>query len=694
MQKKILIPFLCMAAVMVFLFFAHRSSNTLRDVYQKNESVAVRDRHGALLSVLPNPKGYYAIYATSTPQSFAEMLIAKEDRFFYAHPGINPISTIRGAIRALENRPPTSSTLAQQLVKILLENEQERTVRNKITEAWYAIALELFTTKHEILEMYANSAYFGNQIQGVHSASLFYFGARPEALSTEQTLSLLAAMNAPSADHPFSGSNAKKTELLANRLNISFSPDSFAPVTMTQTPGNFFVSPEFFELRTAGVSCAASCRVSIDEALSKKIRAILNRDIERLAEQSVQNGAVVVFSFPKNELLAMVGSLNPLSDLQASKINMAIQPRPIGSTIKPFLFLKGFEQGLRPYSLVDDREYKYAIADTFAFYPKNYNYQYHGIVSLQYALANSLNVPSVKVLEYIGLDSFYHFLEDDLGFLPLQPLNTYQLGIALGGLEMDLLTLSHYFTIFSQHGMLKPLEIMQENPGQRLSPPMEKTFPQPKLIADDAYIQLVNAILSDRKTGIDAFGLVSPFNLFADNYALKTGTSREYHDSWIIGYTPDFLVGVWVGNADNTAMDAVSGQNGAGRIWHDVMEVLLNSPYHRRTPFPDDALTSLLLNGTATHGLPKERPEGHLSILLDTVIITSPHQSDVILLEPHTAIPLHAKTSVDWFVNDVFLSSGPDALFEPTSAGTYRIRAMPKDDKGKEETITLFIEEG
>src|SRR3989338_2381195 len=138
---------------------------------------------------------------------------------------------------------------------------------------------------------------------------------------------------------------------------------------------------------------------------------------------------------------------------------MAIKPRPVGSTIKPFIYLKGFEKGLRPYTLVNDREYKFPIATGFPLYPKNYDGAYRGIVPLHEALSGSLNVPTVKTLEYVSLSDFYSFLEHTLGFKPLQTWDSYQYGIALGGLEMDPLTLAHLMTTFGNQGELTPLKL-------------------------------------------------------------------------------------------------------------------------------------------------------------------------------------------------------------------------------------------
>ena len=185
----------------------------------------------------------------------------------------------------------------------------------------------------------------------------------------------------------------------------------------------------------------------------------------------------------------------------------------MGSTIKPFLYAKGFEIGLRPYTLVDDREYRYSIADGFSFYPKNFDYQYHGRVTLEYALANSLNVPAVRVFEYIGTKEFQEFMEGGLGFEPVQPFDQYGLSIPLGGFEMSPLQLASYLTLFPRSGDLSPVRILADSPSTDAWLTLTNRHPASKQVVEKKYAGLLNRILSDRKLGVEQFGLVSSLNL-------------------------------------------------------------------------------------------------------------------------------------------------------------------------------------
>lgn len=659
----------------------------LRIAYNAVQSPIIKDRNGKIIAIRQNPNGYYARKTERVPENFKTLLIKKEDKFFYWHMGINPLSILRSAVSYLmTGKLEGSSTLTQQLVKILLGNENHRTFGKKIVEAVYAISLELHTSKHIILRMYADTAYVGNQAQGIEEASLFYFNKQSILLNETEILSLLAALNSPSQRYPGSFQNKKILPFLASILGVNGDAvSSYTKKAVIPRKNN-----TFFEIDTIGTQCTDHCELTIDSTITEIIRDILKRNLRLSSFTDIDNGSVVVIKLPENELLSIIGSSDPESPAEGSKINMAIRARPIGSTAKPFIYLNAFEQGARPYSLVEDQEYAYQIGTGFAFYPKNYDGQYRGTVTLHQALSNSLNVPSVKVLEFAGLEKMYNFLSNSLGFTPIQPLENYELGIALGALEMDLLTLSHYFTIFPNEGMLKPLKIKKT---EFLATPMGTEMKEEKRIAQKEFAQLINKILSDRETAVEQFGMKSNLTLNHEYYALKTGTSRDFHDSWTIGYTPDFLVGVWLGNSDNTPMHQISGQIGAGKIWHEVMEVLLNSLYNQHTPFSFDSIKEFTESSTIEYGLPKDDYNTARLLLEKPQFIIHPHNKDIFLYDKKTIIPLRAKKPVEWFTNNLFLGKGNDFSWHPPQPGLYTITARSEDGEKKIITIRIIAED-
>ena len=671
--------------IALWLILSSFLQKKLLEYYQTNQSTVILDRFGKIITILPNQKGYYAYYVNTLPHHFKQLLVKKEDRFFYFHPGINPISIAEDLLSRIGlGKRPASSTITQQLVKTLLGNELQRGVVARMKEIVYALALETWHSKEDILTMYANSIYFGNQMQGIHQASQFYFNLPPESLPEAQILQLLASISSPSKSNPLKDSNVKIARSIAKRLHLNVKNLYFLPPCQIKKYVKNY-SPKdisYFELTNFIKNIPEKIiQTHIDLSLSQKIREIVWQNIQELRVKNAKNAAVVVIKLPENELLAIIGSPNPSSFEEGYKINMALQPRPVGSTIKPFIYLKAFEKGLRPYTLVEDREYKYITALGFPLYPKNFDYKYRGVVTLHYALSNSLNVPAVKVLEYVGLEDFYQFLTKDLNFTPIQDLNNYQLGIALGALEMDLYNLCKYFTIFANNGSLREIQIFK-NSKDTLA----------KQITKPQYIQLINKILSDRKTGVEQFGLKSELNLFQRNYAVKTGTSKDFKDSWIVGYTPDFLVGVWVGNADNSPTLGLSGQLGAGRIWHEVMELLLNSNYNKKTPFVFDLVEEFPEGEHTEYGLQGDDYKKVKNILLsqDSSLILTPHNGDRFLLEENTKIICRAKESVDWFINNQRFLHAKEAIFVLKETGVYKIMAKTEN---AQEIIEIIVAE-
>jgi len=663
-SKLLIVPGSVLGVILIgfviFYIWAGYATDTLVYIYKSRESKVVLDTKGEIISISPNKEGYLAKYIDEIPEDFKNDLIASEDKYFYYHPGVNPFSTVRALWNMLFNGNTASSTITQQLAKILLGNEEDRTFFNKIKEFKYALALEVKLSKEEILKMYVNSIYLGNQVQGIQMASRLYFGKDPGQLDKSEREKLIASVTSPSQLNPFSD------EENFSELDYKNRTEKFKKYINDTSYFEYKDLPEALECLKKDI-----CKTTVDKELTTKIREVINTHLIDLSTKNAKHAAVIVLKIPQNEVLAIVGSPDPSSTLEGDQINMALENRPIGSTIKPFIYGAGFSLGLRPYTLVDDKEYKYVTALGFAHYPKNFDYQYRGIISLHEALSNSLNVPTVKVLEFIGLKKFYDFLEKGLHVNPPQSLDKYQYGIALGQLEMSLYDLSYAFTIFANEG--------ENDKGER--------------VLESKYVQLINKILSDRATGSDQFGMVSNLNLSYKNYAVKTGTSSEYHDSWTVGYTPDFLVAVWVGNADNTAMDDVAGSLGAGSIWHDVMTLLYNSEYNKNKEFDYDKVKSFYDASSATvdYGLMGDDYDKVKNLLTEKNLIIFPHAGDEILYEEGITLPLESDYEVEWYVNDEKIGEGATAEFKPEKEGVYKIRAQ-KDGENKEEINITFSE--
>ncbi|MGI6340695.1 MAG: transglycosylase domain-containing protein [Minisyncoccales bacterium] len=656
------------------IFFLNEANNELQEIYKNNESPQIFDRNNDLISIIPNDKNFYAQYIEDIPEDFKKLIIEKEDKYFYIHKGVNPVSVTMDLLSkiglTLRNG---SSTITQQLAKILLKNENNRTIKNKLKELFYSISLELMNSKENILLMYVNSIYFGNQIQGLETASYAYFNSNPNNLTKEEMLQLISSVNSPNQYNPKENESIEKSKIIAKKLNVNFDEEYFLKAKDAKNNLASFKKSTIVPLEIRDYT-SKKTKLSIDYKLNEVIRKSLKENIENLQTKKAKNVAAIVISIPDNEIISMIGSPDPTSDDEGYQINMLKQPRQIASTIKPFIYLKAFEKGMRPYTLIDDREYKYELGDFSSFYPKNYNYEYNGEITAHYALSNSINIGALKTLEFVTLNDFYNFFKDDLEQKTIQELETYGLGIAMGSLEMNLIDLAHIFTIFPNYGEFKNLKIDLSS-GNNFA----------KKIVNERYIQLINKILNDRKTAMDQFGLVSILNLPQKNYALKTGTSVDYKDSLIVGYTPDFLVAVWVGNADNSATEGLSGQQGAGLIWNNIMDIMMGSKYNKNTQFDFSYVCSLNSGKGIEWGLEGDDIEKARDILKDDSLILNLHNNDVFLFEESSEIKLSSKEDSRWFVDDKELF---DLFFKPEKRGEYKITAKSKD---KQETIYIYF---
>jgi membrane carboxypeptidase/penicillin-binding protein PbpC len=686
-KRTILVLLLCLFFILLVL--AKNKEEELLFAYANEKSHIILDKNGALLARLPNSKEQYMTEGGGSDRVRA-LTVQKEDRFFYWHLGINPLSVCRELVRALERKPyGGGSTITEQLVKNLLHHENERTVGNKLHELWAATALELFASKKDILTMYLESAYFGNQIEGVEGGALYYYGRPTALLSDGEILRLLVLLSAPGFP-PGSAGNTTRARLVGQRLSITEIPDYIAPQKVDRPIKK---DPALFDVASLipRGSPTSPLPLSIDKELTAKIRALLYDRLQLKEFSSVHNAAVVVIQMGKgkdpNTLLSLVGSTDPYGEGDGNQINMALAPRPIGSTWKPFIYSMAIEKGARPYSLITDAEYRYVIGTGYGFYPKNYDGMYRGDVTLHYALANSLNVPAVRALEFDGITNFGEFMSRTMGFIPKQTFDTYQFSVALGGLEMNPLLLAHYFTVFPAGGILKPLKLTGATP---LEIPMNTTRGENVRIFAATTTELMNHMLSDRLLGVEQFGLESNLNLPFHNYAVKTGTTYDYHDSWTVGYTPDVVVVAWIGNSDNSAMDLLSGARGAGKLWHDVMTLLYGRGIITNSPFRDDAILGITTEEGLSFGLKDDDSTRARLIMKTNESIIEPHDEDVISFEAGMSVPLRSNTPLTWEVDGVTIGEGTKLFWSPQRKGEHTIVATD-NSSGKKVVTTLLI---
>ncbi|MCB0164354.1 MAG: hypothetical protein KDI79_09020, partial [Anaerolineae bacterium] len=295
----------------------------------------------------------------------------------------------------------------------------------------------------------------------------------------------------------------------------------------------------------------------------------VRNQVNALAGRNVSNGALVAMDVETGQILAMVGSKDFRDEAISGQINMALSPRQPGSTMKPLTYLATFEKlGWTPSTLIMDVPVKFPDGAGNVYEPNNYDDKFHGPVSLRVALANSYNIPPIKALQAVGVDSLRE-ISSRLGITTLTQ-DYYGLSLTLGSGEVPLIEMTEAYQAMANGGVrVPPTSILQITDG--LGRVIEPPRPQPKQVLNPAHAYLITDILADNQARSISFGENSYLHL-SRPAAAKTGTTNDFRDNWTIGYTPDIVTGVWVGNADRTPMIDISGLAGAGPIWHNFME--------------------------------------------------------------------------------------------------------------------------
>ena len=271
-----------------------------------------------IIKIYPNKFGHIALRQDDYPQNIINLVIEKEDRFFWLHPGINPISTLRAiALFIMGNKNPSSSTITQQTVKILLANEQNRNIKNKIKESFYALALEAHTSKKEILNIYLNSIFLGNKAEGLASASKLYFELSPDELQNHQIIQLLAIITSPSENHPYTTRNIEASQNLAKNFGIEIDKNNLQIIDKKKSEkqfANFTTNESFFEINSLGLTFDNQVErvLNIDNEISKKSREIVQDHLKKLFTANARNAAIVIIATDQNKkenkLISIIGS--------------------------------------------------------------------------------------------------------------------------------------------------------------------------------------------------------------------------------------------------------------------------------------------------------------------------------------------------------------------------------------------------
>lgn len=501
------------------------------------------------------------------PPALIHATLAAEDKRFFSHSGIDLQAVVRAARDNLTAGRIVSgaSTVTQQLVKISADEKAPRTFLVKISESLQARRLEMTWDKQRILTEYLHRVSYGNLLTGCRSAAQGYFNKPLQDLTPAEAALLAALPQSPGRLNPHKNFSAveKRQRLI---LDLMVANDwlgeedrklASREKLVLQSYSGGFSAPHAVQLSSTREGVI---RTTINKSLQSRVEQIIDHKLSLLAGKHVSQAAAVVIENKTGQVLALVGSRDFFAD-KDGQINGAWTPHSPGSALKPFTYLLALENGFTAASIIPDLPIEYATA-TGLYRPENYDRRHHGPVTLRQSLGNSLNIPAVRVLQQIGGETVLCDALKKLGVTTLdQSPEHYGLGLTIGNAPLRLMELTNAYACLARLGEYRPwtLETNVASSSTRLYP--------------DNIAYILADILSDNQARTMTFGphsvIKMPFRC-----AVKTGTSTNYRDNWTLGYTPEFTVGVWVGNFDNTPMNDVSGITGAAPIFREIFEHL------------------------------------------------------------------------------------------------------------------------
>ncbi|MFB0545558.1 MAG: transglycosylase domain-containing protein, partial [Anaerolineae bacterium] len=598
---------------LVLLFYASialrlPAPDELRGRAAAFKSAKVYDRQGGLLYEVVDPQGgrRTVVHLDQISPYLRQATIATEDRNFYRHPGVDPLSIVRAIWQNISQGEIVSgaSTIPQQLARTVLlspEERAQRTLARKIKEAILAAEISRRYPKDTILEIYLNEIYYGNLAYGIEAAAQTYFGKRAIDLTLVESALLAGLPQSPALYDPFTDPEAAKSRQ-AIVLNLMVEEGYITPVrAQAARAEELHYIPQRADMRAPhfvtyvrqllerkyGTDVLYRSGLQIRTTLDPTMQAIAERvareGVAALAGKHVTNTALVAMRPDTGEILAMLGSVDFFDPTIDGQVNVALRLRQPGSSIKPITYVTAFEKGWTPASLIIDIETEFPDGANPPYRPLNYDRRFHGPVLLRTALGSSYNVPAVKTLQFVGLPAMLEMAHR----LGIRSLNRpdYGLSLTLGGGDVILLEMTSAYAVFANGGLrVPPVAVLRIEDG-RGHVIEEYRRPQGQQLILPQHAYLITHILADNEARTPAFGPNSVLRL-SRPAAVKTGTTDDWRDSWTIGYTPDLVAGVWVGNSDNTPMEHISGARGAGPIWHNFMEEAIRGDPPRDFPRP------------------------------------------------------------------------------------------------------------
>jgi penicillin-binding protein 1C len=570
-------------------------------LFTNGYSTVLNDRHNNLLGAVISDDGQWRFPPVdSVPGKYKIALLQFEDRHFYRHPGVNPGSMARAAYQNIKSGKVVSggSSISMQVIR-LSRKGKPRDYLEKLIEMVLATRLELRYTKEEILNIYASHAPFGGNIVGITAASWRYFGRNPYELSWGEACLLAVLPNSPALIHP--GRNRDQLIMKRNRL-INRLAEADIIDRMTAELARSEAVPEKPErlpeiarhLLFRAIKEGKKSRViesTLDINVQRQVFRVVNLHHDRLKANEINNVAAIVVEVGSGNVLAYVGNVNAEDNEQAGGfVDIIMSRRSTGSIMKPFLYAAMLDEGfILPHALVPDTP---TMLDGFA--PKNFTQSFDGAVPASRALARSLNVPAVHMLRDYGFEKFYHKMKD-FGLTTLdKPPSHYGLSLILGGAEASLWdltgayagmarTLNQYFKYpepnrYNKDDLHPPNYLLHNEKSKNIQ------LSDHGIVDAGALWHTINALLDVNRPNEE-----SSWRLFSSSQkiAWKTGTSYGFRDAWAIGLTPEYVVGVWAGNASGEGRPGLIGTEAAAPVLFDIFSFLPQRLPWFSTPYSD-----------------------------------------------------------------------------------------------------------
>ena len=536
-------------------------------------STLVVDRDGKLLRPYPTVEGRWRLPVTTAdvdPRFFA-LLFAYEDKRFRSHAGVDPLALGRAAWQLVTNGRIVSggSTLTMQVAR-LLEPRAERTFVAKLRQVVRALALERLLTKDEVLGLYLALAPYGGNLEGLRAASLAYFAKEPRRLSLGEAALLVALPQSPEARRPDRAEDAARSarDRVLDRMAGLLPADEIfqakaepVPAARHRMPA---LAPHAADEAVAAAPEGALHRLTIDANLQRRLEDLARDRARALGAQT--SVAIMAVDHASGEVLARVASSDYFDETRAGQVDMTLALRSPGSTLKPFIYGLGFEDGLiHPETLIEDRPIRFG---TYA--PENFDSTFQGTVTIRKALQLSLNIPAVAVLDAVRASRLTTRLAQAGAPLVLPKGEQPGLAMGLGGVGVTLADLTRLYAGLARGGTTVPLR--ERAAGEQA----------PHRLLDPVAAWYVGNIL---------LGTPPPAHAAAGRVAFKTGTSYGYRDAWSVGFDGKVTIGVWVGRPDGAPMPGLIGRTAAAPILFDAF-ARLGRPLAPLSPAPKGAIVA------------------------------------------------------------------------------------------------------